>query len=213
MCVVADRGMISAETLGELKAQGIDYILGARERSTAEVREIVLAPRPPMVPLTIPRAAGRETDIEVAEVIRNDCGPGTRPRRYVVCDNPTQARRDAEAREQIVASLRTKLKAGDKALVGNDGYRRYLATPSKGHFEIDEARIAEDACFDGLHVLRTNSTLPTLSVALAYRELWRVEAIFKTARLLSDSGVVSCLPSSDPPFGHESARQPSDFSR
>jgi len=29
-------------------------------------------------------------------------------------------------------------------------------------------------------VLRTNSTLNTLSVALAYRELWRVEAIFKS---------------------------------
>ena len=43
MCVVADRGMISAETIAELEARGIDYILGARERSTNEVREIVLA--------------------------------------------------------------------------------------------------------------------------------------------------------------------------
>ncbi len=187
MCVVADRGMVSAETIAELQAQGIDYILGARERGTAEVREIVLGPRPPMVPLTIPRAAGRETDIEVAEVIRNDFGPGTTPRRYVVCYNPAQAHRDALAREQIVASLRAKLKAGDKALVGNDGYRRYLATPSRGHFEIDEARIAEDARFDGLHVLRTNSTLSTLSVALAYRELWRVEAIFRTAKSILET--------------------------
>ena len=45
MCVVADRDMISAETITELEARGIDYILGARERSTAEVREIVLAGR------------------------------------------------------------------------------------------------------------------------------------------------------------------------
>ena len=182
MCVVADRGMVSRDTIAELETQGIDYILGARERSTAEVREIVLAGRPPMVPLTIPRAGGRETDIEIAEVIRNDFGPGTKPRRYVICYNPAQAERDAAAREQIVASLRAKLRAGDKALVGNDGYRRYLATPLQGHFEIDEARIAEDAFFDGLHVLRTNSRLPMLSVALAYRELWRVEAIFKTAK-------------------------------
>ena len=33
--------------------------------------------------------------------------------------------------------------------------------------------------FDGLYVLRTNSKLPFLSVALAYRQLWRVEAIFR----------------------------------
>jgi transposase len=187
MCVVADRGMISAETISELEALGIDYILGARERSTAEVREIVLAGRPPMVPLTIPRARSHETDIEVAEVIRNDFGPGTKPRRYVICYNAAQARRDATMREEIVAGLRTKLKAGDKALVGNDGYRRYLATPSNGHFEIDAARIAEDACFDGLHVLRTNSSWPVLSVALAYRDLWRVEAIFRTAKSILET--------------------------
>jgi hypothetical protein len=38
MCVVADRGMISAETMAELEVRGIDYILGARERSDKEVR-------------------------------------------------------------------------------------------------------------------------------------------------------------------------------
>ena len=182
MCVVADRGMISAGTIAELEAQGIDYILGARERSSAEVRDIVLGPRTSMVPLTIPRANGRTLDLEVEEVTRNDFGPGSQPRRYVVCYNPAQARRDAVVRAEIVASLRAKLKTGDKSLVGNDGYRRYLATPRAGHFEIDEARIAEEARFDGLHVLRTNSTLNMLSVAMAYRELWRVEAIFRTAK-------------------------------
>ena len=166
MCVVADRGMISADTIAELESRGIDDILGARERGTNEGREIVLADRKPMVPLTIPRARGRETDIEVEEVTVGDWGPGTKPRRYVVCFNPAQARRDAAAREAILASLRTKLQSGDKALVGNDGYRRFLATPRNGHFDIDAERVAEDARFDGLHVLRTNSKLPTLSVAL-----------------------------------------------
>jgi hypothetical protein len=187
MCVVADRGMISADTIAELEARGIDYILGARERSTTEVRQVVLADHKPMVPLTIPRARGSEVDIEVKEVIVGDWGPGTTPRRYVVCFNPVEARRDAAVREAIVASLRAKLKAGDKELVGNAGYRRFLATPQEGHFEIDAARIADDARFDGLHVLRTNSTLNMLSVALAYRELWRVEAIFKTAKSILET--------------------------
>jgi Transposase DDE domain len=187
MCVVADRGMISADTIAELEARGIDYILGARERGTSEVRDVVLTDRQPMVPLTIPRARGSEIDIAVQEVIAGDWGPGTKPRRYVVWFNPVEARRDAAVREAIVASLRTKLKAGDKELVGNAGYRRFLATPREGHFEVDAARIADDARFDGLHVLRTNSTLNMLSVALAYRELWRVEAIFKTAKSILET--------------------------
>jgi Transposase DDE domain len=187
MCVVADRGMISAETIAELEERGIEYILGARERSDSEVREIVLADSKPMVPLVIPRARGAETAIEVKEVVVGDWGPGTKPRRYVVCFNPEQAQRDAAARTAILDSLRTKLQQGDKQLVGNVGYRRFLATPRVGHFEIDADRIAEDARFDGLYVLRTNSKLPVLSVALAYRQLWQVEAIFRTAKSILET--------------------------
>src|SRR5262252_9754778 len=114
---------------------------------------------------------------------RSSSATGARkPRRYVVCFNSEQAQRDAAARTAILDSLQTKLQQGDKQLVGNAGYRRFLATPHAGHFEIGTARVAEDARFDGLHVLRTNSKLPALSVALAYRQLWQVEAIFKTAK-------------------------------
>jgi hypothetical protein len=100
-------------------------------------------------------------------VIAGDWGPGVKSRRYVICFNPAEAGRDAAARDTIVANLRGKLKGGDKELVGNAGYRRFLATPREGHFEIDAARIADDAQFDGLHVLRTNSRMTMLSVALA----------------------------------------------
>jgi len=54
-------------------------------------------------------------------------------------------------------------------------------------FEIDAARIAEDARFDGLYVLRTNSKLKPLSIALAYRQLWKVEAIFRTAKSILET--------------------------
>jgi hypothetical protein len=33
VCVVADRGMISAEAIAELEARGLLYILGVRERT------------------------------------------------------------------------------------------------------------------------------------------------------------------------------------
>src|SRR6202040_4279354 len=167
--------------------RGVDYILGARERSDSEVREIVLADSKPMVPLIIQRARGAETALEVKEVVAGDWGPGSKPRRYVVCFNPDEAKRDAATRATILDSLRTALQRGDKQLVGNTGYRRFLATPRKGHFEIDARRVEEDARFDGLYVLRTNSKLPVLSVALAYRQLWKVEAIFRTAKSILET--------------------------
>ena len=41
-CIVADRGMISAENLNYLEENAIPYILGARMRKDKEVREQVL---------------------------------------------------------------------------------------------------------------------------------------------------------------------------
>ena len=54
-CIVADRGMISAETIAALEAEKVEYILGARERSTSEVREQLMRDNGTAVPLTIPR--------------------------------------------------------------------------------------------------------------------------------------------------------------
>ena len=61
VCVVADRGMISAATIAALEQRGLDYILGVRERSSGEVRgEAVMVDTAPSVPLVIPRQ-GRPT--------------------------------------------------------------------------------------------------------------------------------------------------------
>jgi len=51
-------------------------------------------------------------------------------------------------------------------------------------FAIDEARVAEDARFDGIFVLRTNTTLDPLQAMLRYRELQGVEQLFRSAKSL-----------------------------
>src|SRR5512135_3349353 len=90
-------------------------------------------------------------------------------RRYVVCLNEDEARKDAADREAIVASLREKLRSGEKSLVGNKGYRRHLSSTGSDHFQIDEAKIQEEARYDGKWVLRTNTDLEAAEVALQYK--------------------------------------------
>ena len=46
-----------------------------------------------------------------------------------------------------------------------------------GHFEVDEAKVAEDARYDGKWVLRTNTELDAAEVALQYKQLWMVEHV------------------------------------
>ena len=107
-------------------------------------------------------------------------------RRYVVCRNPAEARRDAASRAAMVADLEGKLKAGAKALIGNRGYRRYLETEGEG-FRIDADKVREEEKYDGIWVLRTNTALPMREVALRYKELWLVEQAFRTAKSLLDT--------------------------
>jgi hypothetical protein len=180
VCFVADRGMISAATIAALEERGLEYILGVRERSSKEVRDIVLADPLPSVPLTAPHKGRPDTDLQ-AKAVRHQ------GRRYIVCRNLVEAAQAARTREAVVASLRAKLKAGDKALVGNSAYRRYLKTPEAQHFCIDEDRIVDDARYDGLYVLRTNTRLAPLNVMLRYRDLLVVEQMFRTEKALLET--------------------------
>ena len=175
-CIVADRGMISADTIAALEAEKIEYILGVRERTSREVRAEIIEDDGLAVPLLIPRQKG-ETELALRETTITG-------RRYVICRNAEEAKKDAAARAELVAGLERKLAQGDKALVANKGFRRFLKTPEGDGFVIDRAKVEADARFDGLFVLRTNTKIAALQVVLRYRNLLAVEDAFKTAKAL-----------------------------
>lgn len=175
VCIVADRGMISIDTIAALEEKQWFYILGARLRSTTEVRDEVLS-RGGRYQVVHPKTgiAADQSPLKVKEVMIEE-------RRYVVCLNEDQAKKDAADRAAILDGLKEKLSQGAKALVGNKGYRKYLANQS-GRFVIDEAKAKNEARYDGKWILRTNTTLPADVVALTYKQLWVVEDIFRTMK-------------------------------
>ena len=180
ICMVADRGMISAETVQGLEERQLDYVLGARERTDALVRTVVLNDSAPFTPLLIERAKG-QTQLFVKEVKSDG-------KRYIVCRNETEAEKDKKDREAIVVALQDRLKRGDKALIGNSGYRRYLRknkeAEGKQVFEIDAGKLADEAQFDGIFVLRTNAKITPLQAVLRYRDLLQVEDLFRRGKAL-----------------------------
>ena len=137
VCVVADRGMISAATIAALEERGLEYVLGARERTDSLVRTVVLAGTKPFTPLCIERAVGEQTQLFVEVTAEG--------RRYVVCRNEAEAAKDAADRRAIVDALDRQLRRGDKALIGNSAYRRYLRTTTDTRaFEIDPGKLADE---------------------------------------------------------------------
>jgi transposase len=165
--VVADRGMISQDSiklLTEDQDAPFAYVFGCRMRRQKEVNEEVLA------------RGGRDQrvkdNLEVKEVRVSG-------RRYIVCRNRIEARKDKAVREALVAKLeRIIAKEGPKALVGNRGYARFL-TIDKQSVCVNQQAVQADARLDGKFVLTTNTDLSPSEVALTYKSLWRVERTFR----------------------------------
>lgn len=166
VCWVADRGMVSSKTVEGLEGRKVEYILGARMRRQKVVRETVLS------------RAGRYREVadnlRVKEVI-------VEGRRYIVCYNPEEAKKDALDREAILKGLEDKLRESPGDLIGNRGYRRFLKV-SKQAVVIDPKKVEADARYDGKFVLATNSSLPADEVALQYKRLLLVEQFFRASK-------------------------------
>jgi transposase len=179
-CIVADRGMISAATLERLDGDQMPYILGTRMRRVKAINTDILT-RGGRYMEVYPESADRRkpAPLKVKEVVYEG-------RRYIVCLNERQARKDACDREAILASLKEQLKKGPAALVGNKGYRKYLKL-AKDSAHIDPAKVKVAARYDGKWVLTTNTDLPADQVALKYKELWRVERVFRDVKSLLET--------------------------
>lgn len=181
-CIVADRGMISADTMRALEdpQRDIPYILGARMRKVNEIKGDVLS-RPGRYKEV--RAEGRSSKdpepLEVKEVWVGD-------NRYILCLNPKQARKDAQDRKAIVASLEKQIKKDPKKLIGNKGYRKYLKLKGDG-VSVNQDKVEADSRFDGKWVLNTNTNLSAEQVALKYKELWQVEQVFRDIKSILET--------------------------
>ena len=179
-CIVADRGMISTETLTGLKESKMSYILGLRMRRQKLVKEEVLS------------RAGRFEEVREEGLAMNDLHPLkvkeviAHQDRYIVCFNPRQARKDEADREAILASLEEKIASNPKSLIGNKGYSKYLKI-NRGTFRIDKKKVEADRRFDGKWVLQTNTDRPTSEIALKYKELWQVEYSFRDVKTLLET--------------------------
>jgi len=181
-CIVADRGMVRAETIRELERpeRNISYILGTRMRKVNEIKRDVLSQQGRYKEVYPEGQSSKApAPLKVKEVWISG-------NRYIVCLNVKQARKDASDRQAIVESLRDQIRKNPKQLIGNKGYRKYL-TFDRNTVRIDEKKIEAASRFDGKWVLRTNTDFPAAEVALKYKELWQVEQAFRDIKSILET--------------------------
>ena len=177
--LVGDAGMFSAGNQ-ELLAKGLGrYILAVPMRRVKEVQEEVLS-RPG-------RYRAVRENLEVKEVV---VGDGERRRRYVLCRNLLEARRQAEHREHLLSLLEAELATLDASkddhpkraceLLASKRFGKYLKEDRRHRLSIDQAKVRQEALMDGKYVLTTNDdTLSAEDVALGYKGAMIIEGCFR----------------------------------
>ena len=106
VCIVADRGMISQDTIKELEGDqlNLNYILGVRMRKDKDLRDESFEIDESFIEVTPPRRSSKDpSPLRVSERTINN-------KRYIICYNEEQARKDKADRIATVENLREKLK-------------------------------------------------------------------------------------------------------
>lgn len=181
---VGDGGMMSEANLSTLAQGGSGYIVGVPLRKSNEAAAVLARPG---------RFRTVAENLEVKEIAypsATDEPVATKRRRYVLCRNPQEAKRQKHRRDQMLQELEAELAALDARaedhpkraceLTTSRRFGAYVKQRKGGRLTIDRARVAAEEKLDGKWLVVTND--PTLSaedVALGYKQLIRVEQSFR----------------------------------
>ena len=178
---VADAGMNSDENRHELAKACGKYLLATRLASVKELKEDVIL-----------RAGRYKTISENLQVKEAVVGDGVLQRRYIVCYNPVEAKRESSHRKQVVIELKEELgKHPDKTatnqwaikLKASGRYGRYLRITEDKLIELNQDTIRNAAQMDGKWVIQTNDdTLSIEDAATGYKSLLIIERCFRSLK-------------------------------
>ena len=178
---VADAGMNSEDNRQELGRSCGKYLLACRMASVSEIKRDVLSKK------------GRYTviknNLHAKEVI---IGDGEMRKRYILCFNPKEAKRQRKHRARVIEILEKELaKHPDKKataqwaieLLASQRYKRYLTITKANQIRIDRGKARQAQKYDGKWVLETNDdTISMQDAASGYKGLMIIERCFRSLK-------------------------------
>jgi transposase len=178
---VADAGINSEDNRQELSRACGKYLLACRMANVTEIKRDVLSKR------------GRYTvikdNLKAKEVI---IGDGEMRKRYILCFNPKEAKRQRNHRAKVLEILEKELARhpNKKAtarwaidLLASQRYNRYLKISKSNTIRIDRGKVRETKKYDGKWVLETNDdTISMQDAASGYKGLMVIERCFRSLK-------------------------------
>jgi len=178
---VADAGMFNKDNLKEfetLDTHKMTYIVGARIKSMPQsMKEQIL---------NLDNYTQLDENTKVATFVYQG-------KKLLLSHSLKRAKKDAHERKKAIEKLRVKLskEKSVKSQLSNQGYKKYLLLESTDkskegcdlNIVLNEAKIEEDAVWDGLKGIVTNDTeLNNQELLHQYSNLWQVEESFRITK-------------------------------
>lgn len=168
---VGDSGMMSKENVKEIQESQMQYILGARLRNSKVIKEKILSDIDDL------KNPEKRSSYEVKQnlFVLEKTAEG---KRYILCYNPEEAKRDKAVREEILQRLQSEINTSPKKYMRHKLYKRFLnITEVKA--TLDMQKVKEEEQYDGVFVIETDTDFSPEEVALRYKDLLLVERSFR----------------------------------
>lgn len=165
--VVADAAMLSKQNIETLTANEYCFIVGGRiKNETDKVKKEILK-------LSRDKKEGMSFEVK-----RDD---GTR---LIVTYSEKRAKKDRYNREKGIEKLKKRVTSGKltKTHITNRGYNKFLTLTGDMSVAIDDAKISDDARWDGLKGYVTNTKLSHEKIIEHYGHLWQIEKAFRVSK-------------------------------
>jgi transposase len=168
--MVGDRGMMSKDNLEKLENAGMQYILAyPMKKASKDLQGQILS------------GIAYKADIIQNELHWQrefETKPG---QRLIVTYNQKRHAKDKKQRDHLIERIKKKIGVtkSAKRLVSNQGYLKYTKIENQFLAELNEQKIEEDAQWDGLHGILTNTDLSAKAVVERYKKLWIIEEAFR----------------------------------
>ena len=165
--VVADAAMLSKDNLNELDQQSMPFIVAARiHNESNELKQEILT---------------RSRNLKNGEsvIINKENG-----HRLIISYSDKRSRKDQHNRDKALQKLKKRVSSGKltKENLNNRGYNKFLKMTGEVTVEIDNDKVQQASCWDGLKGYLTNTELSADEVIENYGQLWKIEKAFRISK-------------------------------
>jgi transposase len=170
--LVADRAMFTEKNLNLMEEHHINYIVAAKLKALSSSMKSQILESQNYKPAHVEREMHWAGEFSLDN------------RRLIVSYSSSRAAKDFSDRQRLIDRLMKKVKNGKvpiKSIIPNHGSKKYVKI-SKAEVLIDESKIEQDAKWDGLHGVITNSSKTVSEILTHYHGLWRIEETFRISK-------------------------------